>query len=338
MSEAASATTHPEPSGPIPPRSRHRWHLGGIALTVVAGPVSFLAMTIPASKLAEVSPTTPQALAALTPSLASWTALGLASLILIATCWLGARSSVAAATSGGFWLACGLLAEFGSGVVDWLANLLPQALLGSQPRLGAHLLLDSGGVLLIGASLTGAAVAASAARRYGRWMEQVEHHRLESGQVTIPPRNRIAAHVTAPIIGAAISIISVALANRVAADSLLDGATGTDRVLLLGTALTVLLLGCLGALSSLGPAVSAGFWLASFIQVALTSTDESFVTALGAGVVGLIEPWGAALARSGADAIGTTLAIAATLTGAAIGAHLARRDGRMTQRREFELS
>lgn len=336
MSQDATAPTHPDTSGPIPPRSRHRWHLAGIALTVLAGPLSFLAMSIAAPIFLSQLPASAITLSGGASPALAWLALVLASAILFGTCWIGARSAVAAATSGGFWLACGLLAEFGPRVIDWLARFVPTQALGSRPREGAELLLDSGAVLVIGAALTGIAVAASAARRHGRWMEQVEHHRMESGQVTIPPRSRIAAHISAPILGAVLSVIAIALTNRIASDAVTGGVGATDRVMLLGTALAGFIIAALGALSSLGPAVSAAIWAVSFVQVALLHSEGSAVTELGSSIIGLFEPWRGD-PSSGADTIGTTLAVAAVLAGGALGIHLARRDGRSIQRREHEL-
>lgn len=339
MSDDGTNAVAPDgPDRPIPPASRLPWHLVGIAATVVGGPLSFALLAGAAPVLLSgiglsSSTTLTSAVGSITTA---WVALVTAGLILACQCSLAARSTVAAATSGAVWLACGVLTKFWDDPVTWSLRLVPTDIAGLSTRDGATLLFASGAAFLIGAALVSIAVSATIARQHGKLIERAEQRRITSGHVTVPPRSRLAAHISAPVLACLLAVLGVALSNRIAAEAVLAPAA-PDPVVLVSAGLAVGLMALTGALSSLGPAIAAPVWLASFVQVQLQHSGPSLVSRLGEWAVATAAPWNEGLTRGAADAMGITWAIGAVLAGGALGVHFARRDGRATQRREGAL-
>lgn len=338
MSENATPAVD-GPARPVPPASRLPWHLAGIVATVIGGPLSFALLASAGSVLLPGVASGPQTL--LTDAsddlvTTAWVALIVSGLILAGQCLMAARSAVAAATAGAVWLLAGIVTEFWA-VPGWSLRLLPAQIAGLPIRESVPLLLSTGGALLIGTALAAVAISATTARQHGRLIERAEHRRITSGRVTVPPRSRLAAHISAPVLGLVLAIVGVALTNRIVSESVFSGVSPSPA-LMAGAVLTVAVMTLTGALSSLGPAVASTAWLASFVQVQLQHSGPSAVSRLGEWAVATVAPWNADLSRGAADATGLTWAIGAVLIGGALGVHFARRDGRVTQHREFNLA
>lgn len=320
------------PLGPVPPRSRHRWHIGALVLTVLGGPVSFVLIAGAMSGLldayAEGRPAPATALLATTAG----------ALIVGGAAWLGARTSAGAATAGAVWLGLGALAVIRPATVPAMTGFLPERLDELSPRAGAELLLLTGGTFAVGAALVGAAIATTIARSRGRSRERHELRAVASGEVRTPPRSRLLAHLASALLAVVLTVPAVALLDVAAPESATPG--GIDdavRPALVLAVAALLVTATVGFLSSLGPAIAGGIWLASFLQVLLTRSP-SLVTRAGAPAMELVPDAVTAGPQLGADAGGLTLAIALTLVGAAVGSHLARRDGRAAQRSEHRAS
>ncbi|MBN8883369.1 MAG: hypothetical protein J0H73_13775 [Salana multivorans] len=331
--------THEGPStdlqGPVPPRSRSRAHLLGLALAVVGGPITFgalaLAVEVPAS-FGDV------------PGL-DLLPVALACLGLAITALAVMRSSVGAAVAGGAWFLAGVVGLLMPGQAELLVDLVPEQALGSAPRAGADLLLRGGGALAIGSTLGAAAIAATIARRRGRSAERTEQAAISSGDVTRPPRSRLAAHIVAPILSLALALLGLQILSGTETAALWSIAP-TDGLLAdpVPWIVTVLVLAAttlgppmLGAWSSLGPAAAALLWLSAALDYLVDAIDIGW-WAPGGGVGSLLAPLSPDVTTWAVHAAGLSLAVGSVLVGAAVGIHYARRDGRAHERREYRLA
>ncbi|TNU74908.1 hypothetical protein FH969_06795 [Miniimonas arenae] len=327
---------------PVPPRSRARWHLGGVALALVGGTAAFLTFAVAAPDLVQ-APARGGA-----PGWA-WAALAAAMLLLSAHGGWAARSSAAAGAAGGIWAVSGLAGLLWPDLAARFAELLPGpsveasvtsgADAGVDLALGAQTLLTTGGVLAVGVTLLGVAIAATIARRRGRHTERSEQVTEDAGDVTVPPRSRLGAHITSLVLGVVLAVLGVALTNGLELWGANRDVTDSS-IWLAGLAFVVALLlpAALGATSSLGPGIAGLVWLASAVQTLLSHAVPSAVSALGSPLVApLLDTLDTSLWWF-ADGLGTTAVVAAALLGGALGAHLARRDGRAVQRRERRIA
>lgn len=314
----------PPATAPVPPRSRTAAHIAGLALALLGGPLAFAALALAATREIPLHPEMTSLM---------WPAVALAAVLTFATTWIGVRSSAGAAVGGAIWLVAGLVSEIAPGIARWLGDLVPENFHGIPARAGADLLLSGGGCLAVGATMLGAAVATTFARRRGRALEQVEQEHVVTGDVTVPPRSRITAHIASPIIALVFTLAAIALLNGSVTE-----VAGGGRASGLGVAVLVvvtLVPAATGLMSSLGPGVAGLAWLAATLHVLLSGTQDAPWTLARPLADGLItgDPTTAVAGYS----TGLTLVLGLALVGAALGAHYARRDGRAGERSEQRL-
>lgn len=304
------------PIRPVPPRSRHRWHLGGVALAALTSPVAFwllcLAVWETVASFVTIGRT----------SVLEWVAVLIGTLILALPLVWAIRSSVAAAAVGGLWMTFGAIAWFVPDTVEWLSSLVP-----GEASEGGFAVYMWGALLPLGAAMIAVAGAASWARRHGRRIETAEHRRLQNERITSPPRSRLGAHLSAcvaALLGCAGTLW--ALSEQFLA---LRQLSSQADLWLIAAVLLAAAIGLVGAISSLGLATAGLAW----------------------GLLYILMQWAPQSLASWTDPSSVPVIVESTVTGpatagflagifgfGALAVHYARRDGRSIQRREYLLA
>lgn len=335
MTQQGLQASPTNPEAPVPPRSRRGAHLLGLALAVLGGPVTFGALAI-AVELPRTFGEQPGL--HLLPVLVA--CLGLAATTLAVM-----RSSVGAAVAGGGWFVAGVVGLLMPDQADALLRLVPATALGGAPRDGADLLLHGGGALALGCTLGGTAIAATIARRRGGSVERRERAAIDSGDVTRPPVSRLVAHIVAPVLSFLLALLGLQILSGTETVALWSMTTPNEPldapvpwlVTVLVLAIATLGPALLGAWSSLGPAAATVVWLAAGIDYLLEGIDLAWWSP-GNGPASVLAPTSPDVTTWAVHAAGLSLAVGAALGGAAIGTHLARRDGAAHERREYRLA
>ncbi len=333
------------PPRPVPPRSRRGAHILSVLAGLVLTPVGLVALAAgahgSASALGEAQE----------PSAVTLTIIGFGAAMLGIVAVAAAGSTLGPLVGGALYaVAPGigfvLAPETISAQTESLLEPL-RTFTGDGLTEGALILGGTGALLLLGLALVLVGVAAHVARRFGRRAERTETSRVQAGTdaAPTPPRSRLVPHAVAIGIGLVLTPLALALVAAGSVDIAVaasGGEAAPPGTLVWPWAVGTVLLAVVvlsAGWSSAGLLLGATAFGVVPGALGLLSSDrtEHGVSAFLAWVGDVVDP-DAAAGLYALTTLGVLLTWGVIGVAGALGAHLARRDGRRRERAEIAVA